>query len=364
MFPKEPMLTVRAPAIEAQLVETFALLTAQSPEPDRHEGQPHRPRSRGPRRDGVRLPPRAGRRTPPSSARAPPTSAAASARPAPSPTSSTACPRAARWPTPGCRCSTREYDAFKTYCELYPDNAILLVDTYNTLNSGIPNAIRAFDEVLRPKGITKCGIRLDSGDIAYLSRKAREMLDEAGWTDVRRSPFPTRSTSTSSAICWMQDAKIDSFGVGERLITARSEPVFGCVYKLVAVEDTDGNVVTPKIKISENVGKITNAAFQEALPLLRPRHGQGHRGLLCASTTRSVDDGDRYDHLRPRGDMEAQGGLSLRGARAARADLQKRRAGLQAAVARGDPRLLRASRSTRSGTRSSASTTRTATMWT
>ena len=154
-----------------------------------------------------------------------------------------------------------EYDAFKTYCELYPSNAIMLVDTYDTLHSGIPNAIRAFDEVLRPKGITKCGIRLDSGDIAYLSRKAREMLDEAGW----ETATITVSNSLDEYIIrdmWMQDAKIDSFGVGERLITARSEPVFGCVYKLVAVEDKDGNVV-PKIKISENVGKITTPHFKK-----------------------------------------------------------------------------------------------------
>ena len=154
-----------------------------------------------------------------------------------------------------------EYEAFKTYCEVFPTNATLLVDTYNTLHSGIPNAIRAFDEVLRPKGITKCGIRLDSGDIAYLSRKAREMLDEAGW----ETATITVSNSLDEYIIrdmWMQDAKIDSFGVGERLITARSEPVFGCVYKLVAVEDKDGNVV-PKIKISENVGKITTPHFKK-----------------------------------------------------------------------------------------------------
>ena len=88
---------------------------------------------------------------------------------------------------PGCRCSTSEYDAFKTYCQIYPHNATLLVDTYNTLKSGVPNAIRAFNEVLKPMGITKCGIRLDSGDMAYLTRKARKMLDEAGWTECQIS---------------------------------------------------------------------------------------------------------------------------------------------------------------------------------
>ena len=177
-----------------------------------------------------------------------------------------------------------EYDAFKTYCELYPGNAIMLVDTYDTLHSGIPNAIRAFDEVLRPKGITKCGIRLDSGDIAYLSvRRAKCSTRPAGETATI-----TVSNSLDEYIIrdmWMQDAKIDSFGVGERLITARSEPVFGCVYKLVAVEDKDGNVV-PQDQDQRERRQDHHAAFQEALPLLRPRHGQGHRRTTCAFTTK------------------------------------------------------------------------------
>ena len=154
-----------------------------------------------------------------------------------------------------------EYDAFATYCKYYPQNAVLLVDTYNTLKSGIPNAIKAFNDILKPLGIKKCGIRLDSGDIAYLSRKARKMLDEAGWTECTI----TVSNSLDEYLIqdlWMQDARIDAFGVGERLITAKSEPVFGCVYKLVAVEDKDGNIV-PKIKISENVGKITTPHFKK-----------------------------------------------------------------------------------------------------
>ena len=122
-------------------------------------------------------------------------------------------------------------------------------------------AIKAFNDILKPLGIKKCGIRLDSGDIAYLSRKARKMLDEAGWENCTI----TVSNSLDEYLIqdlWMQDAKIDAFGVGERLITAKSEPVFGCVYKLVAVEDKDGNV-TPKIKISENVGKITTPHFKK-----------------------------------------------------------------------------------------------------
>ena len=154
-----------------------------------------------------------------------------------------------------------ELEAFKTYCRLYPTNATLLVDTYNTLHSGIPNAIRAFDEVLKPMGITKCGIRLDSGDLAYLTRKAREMLDDAGWTECKISVSNSLDEYLIQDML-LQGAQIDMFGVGERLITAKSEPVFGGVYKLVAIEEPDGTVV-PKIKVSENVEKITVPHFKK-----------------------------------------------------------------------------------------------------
>ena len=154
-----------------------------------------------------------------------------------------------------------EYEAFKAYVQMYPTNATLLVDTYNTLKSGVPNAIRVFDEVLKPLGITKCGIRLDSGDLAYLTRQARKMLDEAGWTGCQISVSNSLDEYIIRDVL-RQGAQIDLFGVGERLITAKSEPVFGGVYKLVAVEDPDGTVV-PKIKISENVGKITNPHYKK-----------------------------------------------------------------------------------------------------
>ena len=154
-----------------------------------------------------------------------------------------------------------EYEAFKTYCEIYPHNATLLVDTYNTLRSGIPDAIRAFNEVLKPQGITKCGIRIDSGDMAYLTRKAREMLDEAGWTECKISVSNSLDEYIIKDIL-AQGAKIDLFGVGERMITAKSEPVFGGVYKVCAVENEAGEIV-PKIKVSENVGKITNPHFKK-----------------------------------------------------------------------------------------------------
>lgn len=153
-----------------------------------------------------------------------------------------------------------EYDAFKAYAKSYPGNCVLLVDTYNVLKSGVPNAIRVFNEVLVPMGFRPAGIRIDSGDITYLSRKARKLLDDAGFEDCKICA----SNSLDEYIIrdmLMQGAKVDSFGVGERLITSSSEPVFGGVYKLAAVENPDGSMI-PKIKISENVAKITTPCFK------------------------------------------------------------------------------------------------------
>jgi nicotinate phosphoribosyltransferase len=153
-----------------------------------------------------------------------------------------------------------EYDAFKAWTNTYPDNCVLLIDTYNVLYSGVPNAIRVFNEVLKPMGKRPKGIRIDSGDITYLTKKVRLMLDEAGYDDVKI----TVSNSLDEYIIrevLESGAQIDNFGVGERLITARSEPVFGGVYKLVAVEN-EGEIV-PKIKISENAEKIINPAFKK-----------------------------------------------------------------------------------------------------
>lgn len=172
-----------------------------------------------------------------------------------------------------------EYTAFKTYCELYPENATLLVDTYNVLHSGVPNAIRVFKEVLEPKGIKHCAIRLDSGDITYLSKKARKMLDEAGLDYCKI----VASNSLDEYIIrdiLLQGAKIDSFGVGERLITSKSSPVFGGVYKLVAVEEENGEII-PKIKISENVAKITNPHFKKVYRLYEKETGKNFADLLC-----------------------------------------------------------------------------------
>lgn len=155
-----------------------------------------------------------------------------------------------------------EYEAFKAWCEIYPDNAVLLIDTYNVLKSGLPNAIKAFDEVLKPMGIRPKGIRIDSGDITYLTKKCRKILDDAGYEDCGI----VISNSLDEYIIrdvLEQGACIDSFGVGERLITAKSEPVFGGVYKLSAVEKD--NTLIPKIKISENEEKITNPGFKKVV---------------------------------------------------------------------------------------------------
>lgn len=148
-----------------------------------------------------------------------------------------------------------EYEAFKAYAETYPSACTLLVDTYNVLKSGIPNAIKVFDNVLAPMGYRPQGVRIDSGDIAYLSKKARKMLDEAGYPDCKI----VASNSLDEYLIrdlLLQGAKIDSFGVGENLITSKSDPVFGGVYKLVAVEDENGKM-QPRIKLSESAEKIT-----------------------------------------------------------------------------------------------------------
>ena len=158
-----------------------------------------------------------------------------------------------------------EYEAFKAYCENYPHQATLLVDTYNTLKSGIPNAIRAFKEILLPQGITDFGIRLDSGDIAYLTKKARKMLDAAGLQSCKIVVSNSLDEYLIQDLM-AQHAQIDMFGVGERMITAKSTPVFGGVYKLVAIEQPDGTIV-PKIKISENITKITNPHFKKVYRL-------------------------------------------------------------------------------------------------
>jgi len=154
-----------------------------------------------------------------------------------------------------------EYDAFKSYALNYPDSVTLLVDTYDTLKSGVPNTIKVYNEVLKPLGKKVVGIRIDSGDLAYLSIKARQMLDEAGMQDTKISASNSLDEYIIKDLLQNQNAKIDYFGVGERLITARSESVFGGVYKLSAL--VQNNKIIPKIKISENVSKTTLPGFKQ-----------------------------------------------------------------------------------------------------
>ncbi len=173
-----------------------------------------------------------------------------------------------------------EYDAFLAYARAYPNNCTLLIDTYNVLKSGLPNAIKVFNEVLRPMGITNCGVRIDSGDITYLTKKCRKMLDDAGWETAKI----VISNSLDEYIIrdiLRQGAKVDSFGVGERLITSKSEPVFGGVYKLVAVEE-NGEIV-PRIKISENVAKITTPYFKKVYRLYSKETGMALADVLTTN---------------------------------------------------------------------------------
>ncbi len=171
-----------------------------------------------------------------------------------------------------------EYTAFKTYCEIYPENATLLVDTYNVIKSGIPNAIKVFKEVLEPRGIRKCAIRIDSGDLAYLTIKARQMLDAAG-LDYCKIVVSNSLDEYIIRDLLNQGAKIDAFGVGERLITSKSEPVFGGVYKISAVEDENGNII-PKIKVSENIAKITNPHYKKLYRLYDKANGKAIADLI------------------------------------------------------------------------------------
>ncbi len=278
IFPGEPILTVRAPAIEAQFVETFILLTLN------HQSLIATKTNRIVRAAEGRPVSEFGSRRA-QGADAAILGARASYIAGCAGTACTIADQIYGSPAGGTMAHSwiqmfpDEYTAFKTYCELYPHSATLLVDTYNVLKSGVPNAIRAFKEVLLPQGITHCAIRLDSGDLTYLSRKARKMLDAAGLTDCKI----VASNSLDEYIIrdlLLQGAQIDSFGVGERLITSKSEPVFGGVYKLAAVEDKDGHII-PKIKISENASKITNPHFKKVYRLFEKESGKAIGDLIC-----------------------------------------------------------------------------------
>lgn len=188
-----------------------------------------------------------------------------------------------------------ELKAFQAYARAYPDNCTLLVDTYSVLKSGVPNAIKVFGEEVVSRGFRPKGIRIDSGDITYLSKEARRMLDEAGFLDCSI----VASNSLDEFIIrdiLVQGAKVDFFGVGERLITSRSEPVFGGVYKLVAIEE-DGEIL-PKIKLSENVGKITNPGFKHVWRLIDRESGKAIADVL-ANNDEIIDEDKPYELFDP-----------------------------------------------------------------
>ncbi|MBQ8982436.1 MAG: nicotinate phosphoribosyltransferase [Lachnospiraceae bacterium] len=188
-----------------------------------------------------------------------------------------------------------EYEAFKKYAETYPDATVLLVDTYDVLKSGIPNAIRIAKEVLEPKGKRLKGIRIDSGDLAYLTKKTRKMLDQAGLNDCKIIISNSLDEFTITSIL-QQGGCVDSFGVGERLITAKSEPVFGAVYKISAVEETPGNFV-PRIKISENVEKITNPGLKKVYRIIN-EEGRAIADLI-AKSDENVDMCEPFRYVDP-----------------------------------------------------------------
>ena len=171
-----------------------------------------------------------------------------------------------------------EYEAFKTWSEIYPDECVLLIDTYNVIKSGLPNAIKVFDEVLKPLGKRPKGIRIDSGDITYLTKKCRSILDEAGYEDCKIIISNSLDEHIIKDVL-DQGACIDSFGVGERLITAKSEPVFGGVYKLVALDEA--NEIVPKIKISENDEKITNPGFKKIVRIFDKKSNKALADLIA-----------------------------------------------------------------------------------
>ena len=277
VFPNEPIMTVRAPAIEAQFIETFVLLIFN------HQCLVATKASRIVRAAQGRAVSEFGSRR----AHGPDAAIYGARASYIGGCNSTACtlsdimfgvPAGGTMAHSWVQMFDTEYEAFKTYCQLYPKSPTLLIDTYNVLESGLPNAIKAFTEVLSEEERKNCAIRLDSGDITYLTKKIRKKLDSAGLTGCRI----TVSNSLDEYIIRdiiMQGACVDAFGVGERMITSKSEPVFGCVYKLAAVENDDGTI-KPKIKISENIVKITTPDFKKLYRFYSKDTGKAEADLL------------------------------------------------------------------------------------
>ena len=295
IFPNEPIMTVRAPAMEAQCIETFILLIFN------HQCLVATKASRIVRAAQGRAVSEFGSRR----AHGPDAAIYGARASYIGGCNSTACtlsdimfgvPAGGTMAHSWVQMFDTEYDAFKAYCQLYPNNPTLLVDTYNVLESGIPNAIKAFKEVLTEEQRQNCAVRLDSGDITYLTKKIRKILDNAGLTKCRI----TVSNSLDEYIIrdiLMQGAQVDAFGVGERMITSKSEPVFGCVYKLSAVEDENG-VIVPKIKISENIIKITNPDFKKLYRFYSKDTGKAEADLLTVHDE-VIDPNEPYELFDP-----------------------------------------------------------------
>jgi len=286
VFPNEPILTVRAPAIQAQLIETYILLALN------HQSLIATKTNRIVRAAQGRPVWEFGARRAQGVDGAV-TGARAAYIGGCDGSSNTLTDALYGVPASGTMAHSwvqmfdSEFESFKAYCELYPDNVTLLVDTYNTLKTGIPNAIRAFKEVLVPRGITKCAIRLDSGDISYLSKEARKMLDAVGFQHCKIVASNSLDEHLIRDLL-TQGAQVDIFGVGERLITAKSDPVFGGVYKLVAAEDDSGRII-PKIKVSENISKIPNPHFKKLYRLFDKESGKALADELCVYDE-TIDD--------------------------------------------------------------------------
>ena len=272
VFPGEPLVTIRAPIAQAQILETFSLLTLN------HQTLIATKASRIVRAADGRVVLEFGSR------RAQGTDAAIlGARAAYiAGCGGTACTVSDKWygiPASGTMAHSwvmmfdSEYEAFVKFCELYPNNATLLVDTYDTLNSGIPNAIKAF----KATGITKCAIRLDSGDFSFLTKKARKILDDAGLKDCKIIVSNALDENLIRDLL-DQGAIIDGFGVGDNLITSHNDPVLNGVFKLVATEH-DGTII-PRIKISENVEKITTPHFKKIYRIYG-NDGMAVADLIC-----------------------------------------------------------------------------------
>ena len=277
IFPREPIMTVRAPAIEAQFIETFVLLALN------HQSLIATKANRIVRAAAGRPVAEFGARRA-QGAEGAIYGARAAFIGGCSSTSCTMSDRDFQAPASGTMAHSwvqmfdSEYEAFETYCRIYPNNATLLIDTYNVLNSGLPNAIRAFKEFLVPQGIRNFGVRIDSGDIAYLTKKIRAAFIREGFSEAKIVVSNSLDEYIIRDII-SQGAEIDAFGVGERLITAKSDPVFGGVYKLVAKEKN--GIIEPKIKISENPEKITNPHFKKVYRIYDNESGKAAADLLC-----------------------------------------------------------------------------------